>query len=103
MSEPVEKELLNSPYAKFAYKLAIAAFLVGGAVYRYEQKMDEIGNRLIKKIDEHILADGFEKKELNAKIIMLEKQVANMQDEAKDYFKHEFIKPEAPRLKEEHE
>ena len=99
----VEKELINSPYAKFAYKIVIAAFLVAGGVYRYEQKMDEIGNKLLKKIDEHILADSYEKKELNAKIQYLERQVANMQDEAKDYFKHEFIKPEAPKLKDERE
>lgn len=103
MSTPKEVELINSPYAKLLGKVAIGAFIVAGTIYKIDQKADDISNRIVKKIDEHIIADGYEKKELSARIAILEKQIAVMQDEAKDYFKNEFIKPEAPRLKDEHE
>lgn len=100
MSSKEKKELdfLDNPYVKIGYKVVIAAFILGGSIIRYEQKMDEIGNKLLKKIDEHIIADGYEKKELNSRITYLENQIANLQDEAKDYFKTEFIKPEPPSL-----
>lgn len=98
MSTQKEIELINSPYAKLLVKVAIGAFALAGIMYKIDQKMDEMGNRLVKKIDEHILADGYEKKELNTRITFLENQIANIQYEAKDYFKNEFIKPDAPSI-----
>lgn len=89
----------KSEIISWLVKAVGAAFIVGGAWYRLEYKMDEASEKLLKRIDEHILADKFEKQILQSQITELSKTIANMQDEAKEYFKTEFVRPEDIRRK----
>ena len=87
-------EILTSP----VFKAIGAAFVLGFGVHQFEAKFDEFGNRVIKKIDEHIMADGFEKQAMNKEISELKITIKNMQEDAKEYFKTEFVRPDEVRI-----
>ncbi len=87
-------ELINSPYTK----LIGTAVVIGLAWGRMETRYSQTEDRIIKKIDEHILSDGFEKQAMNKEISELKHTIQTMQDEAKEYFKTEFVRPDEIRI-----
>lgn len=85
--------LLNSPFAKFIG----GAFLVGMAWARLEYKIDAFSTQLLKKIDEHIISDGFEKQLIQVQLTAISSRVTNLEDDFSDY--KEAIKPDEPTIK----
>lgn len=89
--------ILTSP----VFKALGGAFLLGFAVHQFESKFDEFGDRVIKKIDEHILSDGFQKEALNKRIDELSEEVKDLKDlkyKANRYESDEFVRPDEPRI-----
>lgn len=78
-------------------KLIGSAMLIGIAWGRVEQKYDQTENRILKKIDEHIIKDGFEKQIQEIRVSQLEKNI-NFQASRIDDIE-EYIKPESPEIK----
>ncbi len=84
---------LNSPVVK----IIGTVFLIGVASARFEHKQDENFEKIIKKIDEHIITDGYEKQIQNMRTAQLEKRLdfeASRIDEIEYY-----IKPDGPEIK----
>lgn len=77
---------LNNPIVK----IIGTVFLFGVAAARFEYKQDENFERIIKKIDEHIITDGFEKQIQNNRMAQLEKKIDDL-----EYY----LKPEGPEIK----
>lgn len=72
----------------------VGVFLIGAAWSRMEYKINEMSVQMLNKIDMHIQADGWEKKEIKKDVSELNVSVNTM----KEYLNSEFIRPEAPRL-----
>jgi hypothetical protein len=85
--------LVNSPIIK----IVGTVFLFGLAAARLEYKQDQNFERIIKKIDEHIITDGYEKQIQNIRVSQLEKSVEFQASRIDDI--EEFIKPEEPKIK----
>lgn len=75
----------------------VYAFIIGGAWVRLEYKMNEASDKLLKKIDEHLITDGFEKQIEAIRITQLEKKVEFNASRIADL--EEFIRPEEPKIK----
>lgn len=91
-----EKKLLTN---NEVIKLISFVIVIASAWYRLEFKFDEAQKEIIKKIDEHIIRDGYEKDNMRSEIYELRKRISQIEDEAKEYLKTEFVKPEEPRIK----
>ncbi len=94
MSTKPETLNLNSPYMK----LLASMFLIGGAWARLEYKMNESSERILKRIDEHIIADKFEKQILEAKIAQLSEKLEKATEYGQDYSPKEFVRPSETRI-----
>ncbi len=94
MSTKPETLNINSPYIK----LIVGAFIIGGAWYRLEYKMDELSSAILKKVDEHIIADGFEKKAIEAKIYQLSERIDKAEDFVLNNTQKEFLRPSETRM-----
>ncbi len=73
-------------------------FLIGGAWARLEYKMNESSERILKRIDEHIIADRFEKQIIEAKITRLVERLDNAQEYVENNSSREFIRPSETRM-----
>ncbi len=93
---PKENTLVNLLTSTTA-KLMGSAILIGIAWGRVEQRYDQTENRILKKIDEHIIKDGFEKEIQEIRVSQLAKEL-NFQSSRIDDLE-EFIKPESPEIK----
>jgi lysyl-tRNA synthetase class I len=94
MSTKPETLNINSPYMK----LLATMFLIGGAWARLEYKMNELSDRTLKKIDEHIISDRFEKQIIESKIASLERKLDNATEYIQDYSPKEFVRPSETRI-----
>jgi len=90
-----EKKLLTN---NEVIKLVGAVFLVASAWVRMEYKFNETTDELLKKIDSHILSDGYEKAAMNKEISELREQVKALETGAQEFIKNEFIKPSEPEI-----
>jgi len=86
--------LLTSPLTKALG----AAFLLGFSVHQFESKFDEFGDRVIKKIDEHIISDKFEKEALSKDITQLRSTVEDLQDQMSQIKSTAFVRPDEVRI-----
>ncbi len=97
-------ELLSSKTAKIVY----GAVLLGAAWGRFESKMSESAKTIseemakkidsyVKKLDEHIISDGYEKKAIQAEVTELRSTVNKMQEQAEDFVRNEYIRPDEVR------
>lgn len=94
MSTKPEALNVNSPYIK----LIVYAFVIGGAWARLEYKMNESSGQILKKIDEHIIADGFEKRALQLTINQLSERLDKAEEVVLGNIQKEFIRPSETRL-----
>lgn len=90
-----EKKLLTN---NEVIKLVGGVVIVASAWIRMEYKFNETTNEVLKKIDSHILADGFEKAAMGREISELREQVKELQTGAQEFIKHEFLKPAEPEI-----
>lgn len=91
MSTKPENLNLNSPYIKIIF----GAFVIGGAWTRLEYKSNELTRQILKKIDEHIISDGFEKKMLDNRLVELSERISTLEYNANN---SEFVRPNDLRL-----
>lgn len=89
MSTKAELLNLNSPYIK----LLATMFLIGGAWARLEYKMDESSAAILKKIDEHIISDKFEKQIMQTEINSLKADLTKAKEYVELYTQKEFLRP----------
>lgn len=94
MSTKPESLNINSPYIK----LILGAFVIGGAWARLEYKSNELGEQILKKIDEHIIADGYEKRALQLTINQLSQRLDKAEELVLGAVQKEFIRPSETRL-----
>lgn len=92
-SQDVAASWINSPIVK----IIGTVFLFGAAAARLEYKQDKNFDRIIKKIDEHIITDSYEKQIQNIRVTQLEKSI-EFQASRIDEIEY-FIKPDAPEIK----
>lgn len=78
-------------------KLILYAFAFGVGWNRLEYKMDQHADKLLKKIDEHIITDGFEKQIHVLRMNQLEGQISVLSSRTDEL--EYFIKPDAPEIK----
>lgn len=86
--------LLTSPVTKALG----AAFLLGFSAHQFESKFDEFGDRVIKKIDEHIISDKFEKQMLQNELSQLRSMVEDVQDQVSQINPNAFVRPDEVRI-----
>lgn len=86
-------ELATSPLAK----VIGTVFLAGVAWARFEYKVDEKFNSLIKNVEVHMAIDFEEKKRFNEQISELRNEVNKMKEQAEDFVRNEYVRPEEPR------
>jgi hypothetical protein len=79
-------------------KIVVVLISIGGAWLRFEHKMDEQSERILKKIDEHILADKFEKQILESKVVELTQRVQRAEEYAEQFVSKEFIRPSETKM-----
>ncbi|MFA7287656.1 MAG: hypothetical protein WC055_02135 [Melioribacteraceae bacterium] len=96
----IEKEnnILENTYVKTIGKAVIWAFFVGAAWQRLEYKIDETTEKVIKKIDEHIISDKFEKQMLSNELSQLRSMVEDVQDQVKQINPNAFVRPDEVRI-----
>lgn len=94
MSTKPETLNINSPYLK----LIVPVFLIGGAWARLEYKMNETSERILKKIDEHIIADRFEKQIIDTRITEVNKRIDNAAEYVDANTPKEFLRPSETRM-----
>jgi hypothetical protein len=97
MSEQIEieKSTLNVGTVS---KIVVVLISLGGAWLRFEHKIDEQSEKILKKIDEHILSDKFEKQILENKVVELTQRVQRVEDDAKQFVSKEFIRPSETKM-----
>lgn len=89
---------ISSPFMKALG----TAFIIGVAWNRLEYKMDEVGNKLVKKIDEHIISDGFEKKIIQTKMEEMSASIEDLNAEISSLKNNSaFIRPDDIRVQNE--
>lgn len=101
MGSSTKDNFLENPYVKFTYKAVAAAFIIGGSWVKLETNIDKMSDRIVKKLDEHILSDGFEKKAMMDEISELKNWKKDIQDDIKEYLKSEFTRPDEAKIHEE--
>jgi len=79
-------------------KIVIILISIGGAWLRFEHKIDEQSEKILKKIDEHILADKFEKQILESKITILTKRLERAEEYGEKFMSKEFVRPSETRM-----
>lgn len=89
---------LNSILTSPVTKALGAAFLLGFSVHQFESKFDEFGDRVIKKIDEHIISDKFEKEAMSKDISQLRIMVEDVQDQVRLISPNAFVRPDEVRI-----
>jgi len=89
MSTKAELLNLNSPHIK----LLATMFLIGGAWARLEYKMDESSAAILKKIDEHIISDKFEKQIMQTEINSLKADLTKAKEYVEPHTQKEFLRP----------
>jgi len=94
MSTKPETLNINSPYIK----LMMYMFFIGGAWARLEYKMNESSERILKRIDEHIISDRFEKQIIEAKISQLVERIEKATEYSDNFTPREFIRPSETRM-----
>jgi len=82
-------------------KLIVGAFVIGGTWVRLEYKMDESFSKMLKRIDEHILADRYEKQILQTQISELNNKLSPTDEYVDAYNPKKFIRPEDTERKTE--
>ncbi len=100
MSEQIEieKSTLNVGTVS---KIVVVLISLGGAWLRFEHKIDEQSEKILKKIDEHILSDKFEKQILENKVVELTQRVQCAEDDAKQFVSKEFIRPSETKIEKD--
>lgn len=91
----IEKSTLN---IGSVYKIIIVLVACGGAWLRFEHKMDEQSEKVLKKIDEHILSDKYEKQILEGKIALLTQRLERAEEYGESILSKEFVRPTDTRL-----
>ncbi len=79
-------------------KIVIILISIGGAWLRFEHKIDEQSEKILKKIDEHILADKFEKQILESKITILTKRLERAEEYGEKFMSKEFVRPSETQI-----
>ena len=87
-------DLINNSFIK----LIGTAFLIGMAWARMETRYDQTEDRIIKKIDEHIIKDGYDKQILESKIADLKAMVTDLEYKIDVAGIDEFVKPDEPTV-----
>ncbi len=100
MSEQIEieKSTLNVGTVS---KIVVVLISLGGAWLRFEHKIDEQSEKILKKIDEHILSDKFEKQILENKVVELTQRVQRAEDDDKQFVSKEFIRPSETKIEKD--
>lgn len=86
-----EKKLLSNGEV---IKLITAVVVASSIWFRMEQKFDQNSERILKKIDEHMLSDKFEKQIMSNEIAILRAEIKEVKSDlntAKQ--KSEFVRP----------
>ena len=96
-----KEEILKSPWINVLTKGVAGAFLIGVAWNRLEYKLDQNSEKILKKIDEHILADGYEKQAMNKEISELNEKIRELEYKYNSYSPDEFVRPSEPRIETE--
>jgi len=97
MSEQIEIEKSTLSIGTVS-RIVIVLISIGGAWLRFEHKMDEQSEKILKKIDEHILADKFEKQILESKITILTKRLERAEEYGEKFMSKEFVRPSETRM-----
>ena len=94
-SRDIEKSTLK---LGSVYKIIVVLVAAGGAWLRFEHKMDEQSEKVLKKIDEHILSDKYEKQILESKIAILTKRLERAEEYGESILSKEFVRPTDTRM-----
>ena len=97
MSESIEIEKSTLKLGS-VYKIIVVLVACGGAWLRFEHKMDEQSEKILKKIDEHILSDKFEKQILESKVVELTQRVRRAEEYGESILSKEFVRPSDTRM-----
>ena len=99
MSIAEKKWLTNYEVVKALGIVLIAA----SAWFRLEYKIDRATDNVLKKIDEHVAVDKEQKDRFNEQISELRQAITQIQSDAKEYLKNEYLRPEEPTIKRRRE
>lgn len=97
MSESIEIEKSTLKLGS-VYKIIVVLVACGGAWLRFEHKMDEQSEKVLKKIDEHILSDKYEKQILESKIAILIQRLERAEEYGESILSKEFVRPSDTRM-----
>jgi len=97
MSEQIEIEKSTLSIGTVS-RIVIVLISIGGAWLRFEHKMDEQSEKILKKIDEHILADKYEKQILESKIAILIQRLERAEEYGEKFMSKEFVRPSETRM-----
>ena len=97
MSESIEIEKSTLKLGS-VYKIIVVLVACGGAWLRFEHKMDEQSEKVLKKIDEHILSDKYEKQILESKIAILIQRLESAEEYGESILSKEFVRPSDTRM-----
>lgn len=97
MSESIEIEKSTLKLGS-VYKIIVVLVACGGAWLRFEHKMDEQSEKVLKKIDEHILSDKYEKQILESKIAILIQRLERAEEYGESILSREFVRPSDTRM-----
>lgn len=86
-------EFATSPLAK----VIGTVFLAGMAWARFEYKVDQKFNSLIKTLEVHMAEDLLQKQRFNEQISELRGEINRMKEQAQEYIRQEYLRPEEPR------
>ena len=97
MSESIEIEKSTLKLGS-VYKIIVVLVACGGAWLRFEHQMDEQSEKVLKKIDEHILSDKYEKQILESKIAILIQRLERAEEYGESILSKEFVRPSDTRM-----
>ena len=97
MSESIEIEKSTLKLGS-VYKIIVVLVACGGAWLRFEHKMDEQSEKVLKKIDEHILSAKYEKQILESKIAILIQRLERADEYGESILSKEFVRPSDTRM-----
>jgi len=90
MPSVTEKKLLTNGEV---IRLITVTVFAASLWFRLEYKSDEASEKILKKIDEHMLSDKFEKQIMSTEIAVIKEQIKDIQIELKQIPNREFVRP----------
>jgi len=100
MPSVTEKKLLTNGEV---IRLITVTVFAASLWFRLEYKSDEASEKILKKIDEHMLSDKFEKQIMSTEITVIKEQIKDIQIELKQMPKREFVRPSNVEIPEPEE